>query len=87
MKRLCRDTDNNQRMAQAEQVLNCSFDRWHPAFQAVSFRSQLVPLPKEFVEYLIEDGVYLPENNAAVRFARPITQERFEVLVPANQML
>lgn len=54
------------RMAHAEQVLNCSFDRWHPAFQAVAFRAQLVPLPKEFVEYLVEDGVYLPENNAAV---------------------
>lgn len=55
-------------MAQAEQVLNCSFDRWHPAFQAVAFRAQFLPLPKEFVEYLVEDGVYLPENNAAVRF-------------------
>ena len=56
-------------MAHAEQVLNCSVDRWHPAFQAVSFRSRFVPLPKEFVEYLIEDGVYLPEHNAAVSFA------------------
>lgn len=53
-------------MAHAEQVLNCSFDRWHPTFQAVAFRAQVVPLPKEFVEYLVEDGVYLPENNAAV---------------------
>lgn len=53
-------------MAHAEQVLNCSFDRWHPAFQAVAFRAQLVPLSKEFVEYLVEDGVYLPENNSAV---------------------
>ena len=53
-------------MAYAEQVLNCSFDRWHPAFHAVAFRAQIVPLPKEFVEYLVEDGVYLPENNAAV---------------------
>ena len=74
-------------MAHAEQVLNCSFDRWHAAFQAVSFRSQLVPLPKEFVEYLVEDGVYLPENNAAVTFAGAFIRQTSEFLVPENQML
>ena len=63
-------------MAHAEQVLNCSFDRWYPAFQAVSFRSQFVPLPKEFVEYLVEDGVYLPENNAAVSVAGATTKTK-----------
>ncbi|KAL3153525.1 hypothetical protein ABBQ38_011856 [Trebouxia sp. C0009 RCD-2024] len=53
-------------MAHAQQTLNCSFDRWHHNFQAVSFRSLSVPLPKEFVDYLVEDGVYLSESNAAL---------------------
>lgn len=57
----------DQRMALAQQVLNCSFDHWHQKFKAVSFRSQSVSLPKQFVEYLVEDGVYLSEGNAAVR--------------------
>lgn len=59
-------TSEKWQMAHAQQVLNCSFDHWHPTFQAVSFRSQFISLPKRFVEYLVEDGVYLSESNAAV---------------------
>ena len=52
----------------AQRVLNCSFDRWYPSFQDVSFRSKIVPLPKAFADYLVQDGVYLPANNSAVRY-------------------
>ena len=83
----CAGRTENRRMAHAEQVLNCSFHRWYPAFQAVSFRSQFVPLPKEFVEYLVEDGVYLPENNAAVSVADALTCRKLEELMPEHQML
>ena len=54
-------------MSAAHHVLNCSFAHWYPVFKSVSFRSQVVTLPKEFVDYLVQDGVYLPDSNSAVR--------------------
>ena len=54
-------------MTTAQQVLSCSFERWYPNLKAVSFRSRVVPLPKAFVDYLVQDGVYLTEDNSAVR--------------------
>ena len=56
-----------------QQVLNCSVDRWYPNFKHISFRSRIVPLPRKFVEYLVEDGVYLPEDNAAVSLSTLLT--------------
>ncbi len=54
-------------MTTSQHVLNCSFERWYPSFKSVSFRSQIVPLPKDFADYLVQDGVYLPDSNSAVR--------------------
>ncbi len=45
----------------------CRFDSWYPAFQHTTFRSRIISLPEDFVAYLIEDGVYLPERSGAVR--------------------
>lgn len=53
-------------MATADQVLQCSFERWYNKFESVSFRSRIVQLPPDFVDYLVQDGVYLPEQNSAV---------------------
>ena len=54
-------------MVTAGQVLECSFERWYHRFESVTFRSQVLPLPQDFVDYLVQDGVYLPEQNLAVR--------------------
>jgi len=56
-------------MSTAHHVLNCSFAQWYPIFKSVSFRSQVVKLPKDFVDYLVQDGVYLPDSNGAVRLS------------------
>jgi len=56
-------------MSTAHHVLSCSFAQWYPVFKSVSFRSQVVTLPKKFVDYLVQDGVYLPDNNSAVRLS------------------
>ena len=44
----------------AEQILNCSFSRWYPAFRAVTLKSAIVPLSDDFVDYLNADGLFLP---------------------------
>lgn len=54
-------------MSTAHHVLNCSFAKWYPTFKSISFRSQVVTLPKGFVDYLVQDGVYLPDSSSAVR--------------------
>ena len=61
-------------MATAQQMLNCSIDHWYSTFQTVSFRSQIVPLPADFVNYLVEDGVYLPDNTLAVDSITTVTE-------------
>jgi len=41
-------------------VLACSFHRWYGAFQDVTFPSVVIPLPEDFVRYLLSDGIRLP---------------------------
>ena len=43
-----------------EHVLNCNFSAWYPKFKNITIRSRVIPLPKEFVDYLKADNVVLP---------------------------
>lgn len=43
-----------------QHVLNCSFSTWYPRFKNVTIRSQVIPLSKDFIDYLNADGVVLP---------------------------
>jgi len=43
-----------------EEVLACSFDRWYRTFRDVTFQSAVIPLPEDFVKYLLTDGIRLP---------------------------
>ncbi|KAI8979981.1 D123-domain-containing protein [Pilobolus umbonatus] len=44
-------------------VLACSFDSWYPRFRSVTFKSKIIRLPTEFIEYLNADGIFLPEDG------------------------
>lgn len=55
------------RRMQASAVLNCQCSSWHPGFGHLGFKSKVISLPKEFTDFLIEDGVFLPESSSAVR--------------------
>lgn len=44
----------------AEDVLNCQFSKWHNKYKKLSTKAKVVPLPKEFVAYLNEDGIVMP---------------------------
>lgn len=42
-------------------VLNCMFQNWYPKWKRYTFPSRIIPLPEEFIQYLLADGVILPE--------------------------
>ena len=50
-------------------VTACQFAAWYPSFMDVAFASKIIQLPPAFVEYLVQDGVFLPEGSDAVCFA------------------
>lgn len=47
------------------EVLNCSFSAWYPKFKDHTIKSHIIPLPHEFVDYLLADNVILPEGTHA----------------------
>lgn len=47
-------------------VLRCQIQEWYPKFRAWSIRTRIVQLPEEFVSYLLEDGLFLPEDSDAM---------------------
>ena len=49
-------------------LMNCSFSSWYPKYKNITIRSRIIPLPKEFVDYLKADSVVLP--------GEPVTQDR-----------
>lgn len=49
-----------------DQILACQFSAWYPNFSDVAFRSKIIPLPSSFLEFLLQDGVFLPEGSQAV---------------------
>ncbi|CAH0486615.1 unnamed protein product [Peronospora farinosa] len=44
----------------AAQIDNCAFSAWYPKLKRVSIKSVVIPLPLDFVDILMADGVTLP---------------------------
>jgi len=63
----------------SSQIAACSFERWYPRFRLSgndkhTFKSRFIPLEKEFVEFLMKDGIVLPRapnGSAALRGRDP----------------
>lgn len=53
--------DGAERM-QEEEVLACSFDSWYEKFREITLRSCVIPLPEDFVSYLLADGICMPSG-------------------------
>ncbi|KAK3104009.1 hypothetical protein FSP39_023648 [Pinctada imbricata] len=49
-----------------DDVLYCSFTAWYPKFSHITIKSCVIPLPQDFLDYLNEDGVVLPEGSTGV---------------------
>lgn len=48
-------------------LLSFRLSSWHPVLRKHTIPTRFVPLPDDFVEYLIEDGVWIPEELAPVQ--------------------
>ncbi|KAJ1430228.1 D123-domain-containing protein [Ochromonadaceae sp. CCMP2298] len=48
--------------ATAHDISQCQFDKWYHLFPGKTFKSRVIPLSKEFIDYLGEDGVILPDS-------------------------
>lgn len=47
-------------LASQEDIDRCQFGEWFHTFKDVSIKSRVFPLPALFMEYLAEDGVFVP---------------------------
>ncbi|CAH1269093.1 CDC123 [Branchiostoma lanceolatum] len=45
------------------QVMNCIFSAWYPRFEHLTFPSVVLPLPAQFISYLLADGIVLPNSG------------------------
>ena len=67
-----------------QQLLNCQISKWSPQFRQVTYKTKLIDLPADFVDYLTADGIFLPEGSAAVSFifdGRRLFQNQYVLLV------
>lgn len=46
-----------------EDVQNCSFQNWYFDFQKVTMKSIILPLPDGFSQYMLKDGIVLPQSS------------------------
>jgi hypothetical protein len=42
---------------------SCAFEAWYDRFKHVTFKSKIVELDQDFVDYLNAEGIYLPEDG------------------------
>jgi len=52
----------------SDELLACQFSVWYPKFKKCTFESLIIPLPADFIAYLLSDGVVLPgkQNTGTV---------------------
>ncbi|KAH7326415.1 D123-domain-containing protein [Stachybotrys elegans] len=46
-----------------DHIQNCSYDAWFPRYRSSCLKSRIIPLPKEFIDYLHEDGIILADDD------------------------
>jgi len=44
------------------QVQNADFTKWYPKFKSLTLRSEIIPLPAEFIQFLEEDSIFVEDN-------------------------
>ena len=48
----------------------CDYTQWAPLFRRHTFKGVAIPLPRAFLHFLQEDGVFLHDTSDAVRRPR-----------------
>jgi hypothetical protein len=66
-------------MASREDFKACQFSSWYETFRQgpkpATIKSVVIPLPTEFIDYLLSDGVSLPEGATRVSSCIPNTAD------------
>jgi hypothetical protein len=47
-------------------LLACMLSRWYAQFEGLTFKSVILPLPVDFIDWLLADGVHLEADSEAV---------------------
>lgn len=47
-------------------ILNCAFASWHALYRAYTPKARTIPLTNEFLSYLREDGIILPDDEEQI---------------------
>ncbi|KAG2227968.1 hypothetical protein INT45_011992 [Circinella minor] len=47
----------------SQDISNCALSSWYNQFRTMTFRSKILPLTSEFIDYLNADGIFLPEEG------------------------
>lgn len=58
------DEDEASTMLEVE-VEACAFHNWYEKFKDVTLRSCVIPLPEDFVRFLLADGISMPSSAVA----------------------
>ncbi|RKP07001.1 D123-domain-containing protein, partial [Thamnocephalis sphaerospora] len=56
-------------------VSDCAFPAWYTRFRRHTIASKVVPLPPDFVDYLLADGIFLPTNSTQLSILRATFEE------------
>jgi hypothetical protein len=49
--------------AKENEILKCQFANWYADFERDTIKSTIIKLPTDFIDYLKEDGVYIPVKS------------------------
>lgn len=47
-------------------IMNCAFATWHPIYRPITPKARTIPLTPEFMSYLREDGIVLPDDEEQI---------------------
>ena len=47
----------------SQDISNCALPSWYNQFRTMTFRTKILPLTSEFIDYLNADGIFLPEEG------------------------
>ncbi|KAL0091295.1 cell division cycle protein [Phycomyces blakesleeanus] len=47
----------------AQEINNCSISSWYDNFLSVTLKTKIIPLSDSFIDYLKEDGIFLPDDG------------------------
>ncbi len=54
----------NEFIPKHSHILHCSYSNWYPKYKSITPRSQVLkPLPQAFIDYLLADGIVLPDGD------------------------